>query len=146
MFSLNQVVLAGTANKVQQRMTQDGKAVVSGLIYVKSVTRTGKEYTDHISFSAFGQAAQELQTVKDGDGIIIVGQLKHRSYQDRNGQTVYKDEVWAFNAEHVPSPAVAFNNVDDRVAQYQQTAPQYEQQTIYQQQNTFNAGPDDLPF
>lgn len=76
--------------------------------------------------------------VRKGDKLFVEGQLRTRSYTDKQGHTRYVTEVWADNLEMLGKPANAQSNRQDAAAAPQNNAPA--------QQPAGESTDNDLPF
>lgn len=102
-LNLNNIVLAGriTAD-VELKTTTSGKSVCSFTIAVAR----DKENTDFIPCVAWGTTAEFVSKYfRKGSAICIRGELRSRSYEDRNGQKRTAYEVLAERAMFVESKA-----------------------------------------
>lgn len=100
-LNLNNIVLAGriTAD-VELKTTTSGKSVCS---FTVAVSRD-KENTDFIPCVAWGTTAEFVSKYfRKGSAICIRGELRTRSYEDRNGQKRTAYEVLAERAMFVES-------------------------------------------
>lgn len=100
-LNLNNIVLAGriTAD-VELKTTTSGKSVCS---FTMAISRD-KENTDFIPCVAWGTTAEFVSKYfHKGSAICIRGELRTRSYEDRNGQKRTAYEVLAERAMFVES-------------------------------------------
>ena len=100
-LNLNNIVLAGriTAD-VELKTTTSGKSVCSFTIAISR----DKENTDFIPCVAWGTTAEFVSKYfHKGSAICIRGELRTRSYEDRNGQKRTAYEVLAERAMFVES-------------------------------------------
>lgn len=100
-LNLNNIVLAGriTAD-VELKTTTSGKSVCS---FTVAISRD-KENTDFIPCVAWGTTAEFVSKYfHKGSAICIRGELRTRSYEDRNGQKRTAYEVLAERAMFVES-------------------------------------------
>lgn len=100
---MNKVILTGNICKNNElKITPSGKHVITNTIAVERdyKNQDGVKESDFIQFVVFGISADYLSSyAKKGDKIAICGRWNHRSYQDRNGQNRYVDEVLVENVE-----------------------------------------------
>lgn len=99
-MSINRVCLTGNLTKdIDVRATASGTNVASFTLAVND--RNGKEEkTYFIECVAWEQQAKYLSTyAKKGVKVGVEGKLQQRSYQSKNGNTVYVTEVVVDKAE-----------------------------------------------
>lgn len=94
---MNRVVLVGRlARDVELRYTQSGTAVGSFSIAVdrRRTNQNGERETDFINATIWAKAAENFANfVSKGSRVAIEGRLQTSSYQNQQGQTVYRTEV-----------------------------------------------------
>lgn len=132
----SRVVVSGTASSEGVREVGNGKKLASFNIANarEYVSRSGenKSYTTYLSATLWGDRAEEL--VSQGliptqeANVTIEGILKPRSYENNNGQTVNKVDIWVddivFAQAHFtqePKPRQETREVQERQPQ---SAPQ----------------------
>lgn len=111
-MSLNKVMLIGNVgNEPEVRYVEQGVAV--GSLRIATTERGYKlqngtevpERTEWHSVVVWRRQAEYVERyVHKGDKLYIEGQLRTRSYDDRNGVTRYVTEVWADRVEILSSP------------------------------------------
>lgn len=78
-----------TTKDVELRSTQSGKHVTSFTLAVNRFP----EGTDFIECVAWGKNAELMDKyVQKGHKVLIQGHMQSRSYEDRDGKTIYKTE------------------------------------------------------
>src|SRR5699024_956551 len=142
-MSLNRVVLTGRLTRDPDlKYTQNGVAVANGNIACNRPFKNqqGENEADFINFVVWKKAAENLANyMKKGSQIGIDGRLQTRTYENNNGQTVYRNEVVDDSVQFLESRG-----------SNQQQSQQTQQPQQNQQNQTFEqAGveiSDDLPF
>lgn len=91
---MNKVIISGTiANDINLKKTQTGKSVVSYSMKLDE-SYNGKVSTTYIDCTAWGTNAEKLNTYcQKGQWIECFGKLSKSSYNNQQGQKVYKTEV-----------------------------------------------------
>jgi len=105
---MNRSVIVGRLTKdVDLRYTQNGKAVGN---FVLAVNRPFKNKqtndfdADFINCVAWGKQAENLaQYMKKGSQVGVDGRIQTRTYDDKDGKTVYVTEVVADNIQFLES-------------------------------------------
>lgn len=111
-MSLNKVMLIGNVGKDPDvRYVEKGLAVAN---FPLATTERGytlqngtqvPERTEWHNVVVWRKLAETVEKyVRKGDKLYIEGQLRTRSYEDRNGITRYVTEVWADNMEMLTPP------------------------------------------
>ena len=111
-MSLNKVMLIGNVGKDPDvRYVEKGLAVAN---FPLATTERGytlqngtqvPERTEWHNVVVWRKLADTVEKyVRKGDKLYIEGQLRTRSYEDRNGITRYVTEVWADNMEMLTPP------------------------------------------
>ncbi|MCM0582949.1 single-stranded DNA-binding protein [Weissella diestrammenae] len=94
---MNRVVLVGRlARDVELRYTQSGTAVGSFSIAVdrRRTNQNGERETDFFNATIWQKAAENFANfTSKGSRVAIEGRLQTSSYQNQQGQTVYRTEV-----------------------------------------------------
>lgn len=94
---LNKVIIMGRITKdLEVRMTPSGTAVLRFTVAVDRMPakQGGEKQTDFINCVAFGKRAEFInQYFGKGRLIVIEGNIKTGSYEDKNGRTVYTTDV-----------------------------------------------------
>lgn len=93
-----------------------------------AVARPHSEETDFFNVEVWGKQAENCDRyLKKGSKVLVVGYIKTRSYEDKDG---IKRKVWEVNAEQVEFLSAKSNNSNDN-------------QTVV---NSINAEDEKLPF
>ena len=96
-MSINRAILLGRITKdLEVRMTPSGTAVLRFTLAVDRMPakQGGEKQTDFINCVAFGKRAEFInQYFGKGRLILIEGNIKTGSYEDKNGRTVYTTDV-----------------------------------------------------
>ena len=103
-MSLNRVVLVGRLTRDPDlRYTQSGTAVANFILAVDRPFSKEKE-TDFINCVVWRKPAENLANyMKKGNLIGIEGRIQTRSYEGKDGKTVYVTEVVAENVQFLES-------------------------------------------
>lgn len=105
---MNRSVIVGRLTKdVDLRYTQNGKAVGNFTLAVNRPFKnkqTNDFDADFINCVAWGKQAENLaQYMKKGSQVGVDGRIQTRTYDDRDGKTVYVTEVVADNIQFLES-------------------------------------------
>jgi len=105
---MNRSVIVGRLTKdVDLRYTQNGKAVGNFTLAVNRPFRnqqTNDYDADFINCVAWGKQAENLaQYMKKGSQVGVDGRIQTRTYDDKDGKTVYVTEVVADNIQFLES-------------------------------------------
>lgn len=96
---MNQVTLIGNIGKDPEvRFTQSGAAVATFSLATSFPIRKGGNTewgTDWHNIVVWGDLAELATELTKGTRVVVVGQIKTRSYEDKNGQKRYTTEVVA---------------------------------------------------
>ena len=140
---MNKVILIGNLVREPELNTlPSGVQVVQCAIAVqrKFKNQNGEYEADFINFVAFGATAQLInQYHHKGDRIGLEGRWQRRSYQNKEGVTVYVDEMVAENIEFLKERR------DTQPTQYNP----YNQATAEPKNpfvDNFDINDEDLPF
>ena len=141
---MNKVILIGrlTCDPVL-RMTQTGKQVVSYRIAVnRSFRQEGQPEADFFQCIAWGNNAKFAHDyLRKGVKIAMEGTIQTRSYQDKDGKTVYVTEIIADRQEFCESKGAASQE------KFAQDNAESEQALPKSDVNGFvEVDDDDLPF
>lgn len=94
---MNSVQLMGNLGRINElKYAQDGRAVLNQSLAVRRdfKNKQGEYETDWVNIVAFGKTAELLANyTKKGDQIGVEGRIQPRSYENKQGQTVYVTEV-----------------------------------------------------
>lgn len=128
---MNRVILIGRITaKPELQYTPSNTAVTKFTIAVDRV----KEGADFIRVTAFGKRAESICRYMDkGRQIAVEGRLQTGSYKDRNGKTVYTQDVIIDNDEFLGSNQPA-ENLEQKA------------QELFGLGDTFQSATDDIPF
>ncbi len=156
---LNRVVLVGRlVADPDLRYTGSGIAVANFRLAVNKPFKnkdTGESEADFINCVVWRKAAESLANyMKKGNMIGVDGKIQTRTYDDKNGKTVYVTEVLAESIQFLESKGTQNNSGQSQQHSpydYNQQSQQAPQQT--QQSNPFQGNGeqidisgDDLPF
>ena len=105
---MNRSVIVGRLTKdVDLRYTQNGKAVGNFTLAVNRPFKnkqTNDFDADFINCVAWGKQAENLaQYMKKGSQVGVDGRIQTRTYDDKDGKTVYVTEVVADNIQFLES-------------------------------------------
>ena len=116
---INKVILSGRITRdIEIKTTPSGTAVTQfSLAVERSFARQGEErQTDFITCVAWGKTAEFIgRYFGKGRSIVILGNLRTRTYEDKNGSKHYVTEVYADEVQFTFEP---------RTTQNVQNAPQ----------------------
>jgi len=143
-MSLNKVMLIGNVGaEPEVRYVEQGVAVGSFRLATTDRAYTMQngtqvpERTEWHNIVVWRKLAETVEKyVHKGDKLFIEGQIRTRSYDDRNGVKRYVTEVWADNMEMLSGPRQA----QSAPIQPNSTQPQAPTQTPTQPEN------DGMPF
>lgn len=131
---LNRVILMGRITQdLELRSTQGGQSVLSfGIAIERSYVRQGEErQSDFINCVAWGQQAEFINRYfGKGRMIAIEGNLRSRTYDDKNGSRHYVTEVFvdrvSFTGERAQQSQDGYQSYQSRETQpqYRNEAPQ----------------------
>ena len=114
-MSLNKVMLIGNVgNEPEVRYVEQGVAVGSFRLATTErgyTLQNGTQVPDRTEWHnvvVWRKLAETVEkSVHKGDKLYIEGQLRTRSWDDRNGVKRYTTEVWADNMEMLSAPRTA---------------------------------------
>lgn len=95
------IIMGRIANELELKTTPQGTSVVSFRVAVdrRFQTKGEEKQTDFINIVAWRQTADFIcQYFDKGRMVLIEGEIQTRSYQDKNGNTVYITEIVADRA------------------------------------------------
>ena len=108
---LNKVILSGRLTRdIEIKTTPNGTAVTQfSLAVERSFAKQGEErQTDFITCVAWGKTAEFIgRYFGKGRSIVILGQLRTRTYDDKNGTKHYVTEVYVDEAQFTFEPKTA---------------------------------------
>jgi len=95
---MNKVILFGNVGKDPEVKTFEGgnKVAKFSLATNKSYTKNGEKVTETSwhNIVLWGKLAELAEKyVKKGNSVIIEGEISYRSYENKDGQTVYMTEI-----------------------------------------------------
>lgn len=133
-----------TKNPELQR-TQSGNSVCQFTLAVDR--RKPDAPTDFIQCVAWNQSAENLcQYMEKGSLIGMVGRIQTRSYENKQGQTVYVTEVVATEIQYLEPKNPNKNNYQNQTPQYQQNDYQQNSAQYEPKSQVLDIDSDDLPF
>ena len=110
---INKVILSGRITRdIEIKTTPSGTAVTQfSLAVERSFARQGEErQTDFITCVAWGKTAEFIgRYFGKGRSIVILGNLRTRTYDDKNGTKHYVTEVYADEVQFTFEPKAAQN-------------------------------------
>lgn len=110
---INKVILSGRiTHDIEIRQTPSGNTVTQFSIAVeRSYAKQGEErQTDFITCVAWGKKAEFIgQYFSKGRSIVIIGNLRTRTYDDKNGSKHYVTEVFVDEAQFTFEPKTSQN-------------------------------------
>lgn len=139
---LNRVVLVGRLTRdVDLRYTPNGVAVSNFTIAVNRPFKNqqGENEADFINCVVWRKPAENLANyMKKGNQIGVDGRLQTRTYEDKDGKTVYVTEVVADSVQFLESKG---NN-----SEKQNSSKEQEPSPFANQGEPVDIHEDDLPF
>ena len=110
---INKVILSGRiTHDIEIKQTPSGNAVTQFNIAVeRSYAKQGEErQTDFITCVAWNKTAEFIgRFFSKGRSIVIIGQLRTRNYEDKNGSKHYVTEVFVDEAQFTFEPKTSQN-------------------------------------
>lgn len=110
---INKVILSGRiTHDIEIRQTPSGNAVTQFNIAVeRSYAKQGEErQTDFITVVAWNKTAEFIgRYFAKGRSIAVIGQLRSRTYDDKNGTKHYVTEVFADEVQFTFEPKTSQN-------------------------------------
>lgn len=110
---INKVILTGRiTHDIEIKQTPSGASVTQFSIAVeRSYAKQGEErQTDFITCVAWNKTAEFIgKFFSKGRSIVIIGQLRTRNYEDKNGSKHYVTEVFVDEAQFTFEPKVSQN-------------------------------------
>lgn len=139
---INRVTLVGRLTKdVDLRYTQNGTAVANFSIAVQRnfKNQNGDYGADFINCVVFRRQAENLaQYMKKGSQIGVDGRLQSRTYEDKDGKTVFVTEVVADNVQFLETK----NGPRSKMAEKDKTSSE----NLFENATEINIDDDKLPF
>lgn len=159
---INRAVIVGRLTRDPDlRYTPSGVAVSNFTLACNRPFKNqqGEQEADFIQCVAWRKQAENIANyMKKGSLVGIDGRIQTRTFEDKDGKTIYVTEVLAENIQFLESRSNNQSNSNNTKSyqqnnqQYQQAQPQQAQQT-QQQSNPFeqngqevNISDDELPF
>lgn len=111
---INKVILSGRITKdIELKTTPNGNTVTQfSLAVERSYAKAGEErQTDFISCVAWNKTAEFIgKYFSKGRSIVVIGQLRTRTYDDKNGVKHYVTEVFVDEAQFTFEPKAQQSN------------------------------------
>lgn len=108
---INKVILSGRITKdIELKTTPSGNTVTQfSLAVERSYAKAGEErQTDFITCVAWNKTAEFIgKFFSKGRSIVVIGQLRTRTYDDKNGTKHYVTEVFVDEAQFTFEPKQA---------------------------------------
>jgi single-strand DNA-binding protein len=101
MVNMNSVTIIGNLGRDPDfRATSNGTKVANLAVATTSVVGKDKKATEWHNVVLWGAHAEAARDLRKGDGVIAVGELRTRKWQDQKGEDRYTTEivVGGFNA------------------------------------------------
>ena len=110
---INKVILSGRiTHDIEIRQTPSGNTVTQfGIAVERSYAKQGEErQTDFITCVAWNKTAEFIgRYFSKGRSIVILGSLRTRNYEDKNGSKHYVTEVFVDEAQFTFEPKTSQN-------------------------------------
>ena len=111
---INKVILSGRITKdIEVKTTPNGNTVTQfSLAVERSYAKAGEErQTDFITCVAWNKTAEFIgKFFSKGRSIVVIGQLRTRTYDDKNGVKHYVTEVFVDEAQFTFEPKTQQGN------------------------------------
>jgi len=149
MASLNKVMLIGNLGKdPEKRFLGSGQAVTSFSIATSArwTSKTGEkqERTEWHRIVVFGPQAENCEKyLSKGRPVFVEGEIRYRTYEDKNGQQRNITEIVAQRVQFLGSPAGAGANTGERTEHATTQTPSAEADPFPPVESQ---GGDDIPF
>lgn len=99
LFNINQVTLLGNVVKVGElKHTQNDNKVINFTVATNFSKKVSGSYEDFPTFHdivVWGKMAEFVENLEKGSKVYVQGRLEKRSYENKEGRTVYITEVIA---------------------------------------------------
>ncbi len=145
---MNLVVFKGRLSRdVELRYTPNNKAVAQFNIAVrrKYAKETDEITADFFNVIIWGKQAENCKTyLHKGSQVNVIGELRTRNYEDRDGIKRYVTEVLASSVEFLDSKSKE-NDVEDTTIP-EPPVEEREQASLYDEDYISQINDDDLPF
>lgn len=143
---INKVILSGRITRdIEIKTTPSGTAVTQfSLAVERSFAKQGEErQTDFITCVAWGKTAEFVgRYFGKGRSIVILGNLRTRTYDDKNGTKHYVTEVYVDEAQFTFEPKAAQKSPQTaympQVGNYMPDPPASPQKSAQPPQQTYN--------
>lgn len=149
---LNRVVLVGRLTRDPDlRYTPNGVAVANFTVAADRpfTNQAGNRDTDFINCVVWRRPAENLANyMRKGSLVGVDGRLQSRTYEDKDGKTVYVTEVVADSVQFLEPKNSTRNHEPDLAAQPNPNPNQYQSQANPFQNDgePIDISDDDLPF
>lgn len=158
---MNRVVLVGRLTRDPElRYTPNGTAVANFTIAANRPFKNqqGENEADFLNCVVWRKPAENLATyMKKGNLIGVDGRLQSRTYEDKDGKTVYVVEVVADNVQFLEprgtqssrgsAPQEPYSNQNQPAqSNYNQNQTQSQSQNPFDNTGQIDISDDDLPF
>lgn len=149
-MSLNRVVLVGRLTRDPElKYTPNGVAVANFTIAVNRPfkNQSGENEADFINGVVWRKPAENLANyMKKGNQIGIDGRLQSRTYEDKDGKTVYVTEVVADSVQFLESKGSQQSPQNNQQKNQQTQQPNQQSDQFQGQAEPIDINDDDLPF
>ena len=135
-MTMNKMMVIGNlGGDPEMRYTPSGQAVTSFSVATnyKYTTADGesRDETEWFRVSAWGRLAETCnQYLTKGRKVFVEGRLKSRTYETRDGQTRFSNDIFATDVKFIDTPGSRVEGLPQEVEQGEEPGMQ----------------PDDLPF
>ena len=135
-MTMNKMMVIGNlGGDPEMRYTPSGQAVTSFSVATnyKYTTADGesRDETEWFRVSAWGRLAETCnQYLTKGRKVFVEGRLKSRTYETRDGQTRFSNDIFATDVKFIDTPGSRAEGLPQEVEQGEEPGMQ----------------PDDLPF
>lgn len=102
-MAINKVIIKGNiSNEVELKQTQNGTSVCSFNVAVNRFSKEGEAKVDFLTVVAWQQKAEFVaKYFGKGKGVIVVGRLENREWQDKQGNKRISTEIIAEEIDFV---------------------------------------------
>lgn len=110
-MALNKAILMGRiTHDLEIKTTPSGSSVLSFTIAVDRFSKSEEKQTDFINCVAWNKTAEFIgRYFAKGRSIAVIGQLRSRTYDDKNGTKHYVTEVFADEVQFTFEPKTSQN-------------------------------------
>lgn len=122
---MNRVILSGRiARDIELRSVVKADGTTSGVANFSIACSRGKDDVDFINATAFGKTAEMISNYfSKGSGIEIEGSIRVSNYTNKDGQKIYRTDVWVERVEFPKASKGDGGNQNNAPAS--NNAPQY---------------------